>query len=369
MTSVVDPGAAIEAGLAPFAAASGLLVATSGGPDSMALLRLVASWAARRAQPPIYSATVDHGLRAGSRAEAETVGAWAGALGIAHSLLTWEGEKPVTRIQERARAARYALLAAHAEEIGADVLLTAHHADDQVETVLFRLLRGSSLAGLAGMAGVTRRDGLCHIRPLLACRKADLVAVCEAAGQPFLRDPSNEDPRYARTRMRRLAAHLAENGFGRAAVLRLAGRLARAEAALAEQTRLAEAGLPAERTRESFAVEGRELAGLADEILLRLLLGEVARIGQSTHPPRLERAEALLARLKPALRRGGTFAGTLGGALIRFADGRLRIEPEKSRRTSPAQLWPAAGLPERKIGSCSRENGPFPWQGTPSSLN
>jgi tRNA(Ile)-lysidine synthase len=297
----------------------------------MALLRLVAGWAERHDHPPIHAATVDHRLRPGSRDEAETVAVWARAIGIAHSILTWDGEKPVTRIQERARVARYGLLAEHAERIGADVLMTAHHADDQAETVLFRLLRGSNIAGLAGMAAVTRRGGLRHARPLLGCSKADLVAVCEAAGQPFLRDPSNEDPRYARIRMRRLSGRLAEEGFGRDAILRLAGRLARAEAALAELTRVAQARLAAERTAESFAARAQDLAGLADEIVLRILVGEMERIGQRPQPPRLERAEALLARLLPALRQGGMFAGTLGGTLIRLDRGRLTIAAEGRR--------------------------------------
>lgn len=363
MTPTVDAG--LAAALAPFTAASGLLVAVSGGPDSMALLRLVAGWAERCDHPPIHAATVDHQLRPGSRAEAETVALWAGALGLPHAILTWHGEKPATRIQERARTARYGLLAAHAEQIGADVLMTAHHADDQAETILFRLLRGSAIAGLAGMAPVTQRGKLRHARPLLGWSKADLVALCEAAGQPFFRDPSNEDPRYARTRMRRLTALLAEQGFGRAAILRLAFRLARAEAALTELTHAAQARLAAERTTTSFAAAAGDFAELADEVVLRILVGEVERIGQRPHAPRLERAEALLALLLPALRQGGTFAGTLGGTLIRLDKGRLTIGTERPRRSAgQAKLQPSLGLAERKVNSCHREAQPFPWQGT-----
>lgn len=354
--------AGFAAQLASFAEASGLLVAVSGGPDSMALLLKVAAWRQSGTRPPIHAATVDHGLRPGSRAEAETVGQWARSIGIKHSILTWDGEKPATRIQERARAARYGLLADHAERIGADVLMTAHHADDQVETILFRLLRGSNIAGLAGMSSLTRRGSLLHARPFLGWSKADLVAFCDAVGQPFFSDPSNEDPRYARTRMRRLSALLAEQGFGRGAILRLAGRLGRAEAALAEATRVAQARLAAERTATGFAARAQDLAGLADEIVLRVLVGEVERIGQGSHPPpRLERAEALVARLLPAMRGGGTFAGTLGGTLVRLARGRLTIAAEGRRnRQGVAPSRPCPGVAERKIESRNKEDAALP---------
>jgi len=107
-----------------------LLLAVSGGPDSVALMLLCAGWR-DRASHDIAVATVDHGLRPESRAEAERVGDWARALGFAQHLLTWTGDKPATRIQERARDARYRLLADCAQRIGADAIVTAHHADDQ----------------------------------------------------------------------------------------------------------------------------------------------------------------------------------------------------------------------------------------------
>jgi tRNA(Ile)-lysidine synthase len=336
----------------------------------MALLRLVAGWAERHAHPPIHAATVDHGLRPDSRAEAETVALWAGAIGIPHAVLTWTGEKPVTRVQERARAARYALLARHAQSLGADVLMTAHHADDQAETILFRLVRGSNIAGLAGMAERTRRGALIHARPLIGRSKAELVAFCDTIGQAYFSDPSNEDPRYARTSMRRLSALLAEHGLGRSALLRLAGRSARAEAALAAATDAARAGLAAAPSETLFAVRGDELVGLADEIVLRLLIGEIARIGRRRTAPRLERAEALVSRLLPALRRGGTFAATLGGTRIRLAGGRLTIEAEKARRgAAQARLQQSPTSAERKCEPCCHEDRRFPWQGTPLGLN
>ena len=149
-----------------------VLLAVSGGPDSVALMRLCAALAQAERERggcdwKIEVATVDHGLRAASRAEAEEVGRLAAACGLPHAILTWNEPKassktssgtktssdtrPQTRLQERARAARYALLASRAREIGADLLLTAHTLDDQAETVLMRIAHGSGLAGLAAM--------------------------------------------------------------------------------------------------------------------------------------------------------------------------------------------------------------------------
>ncbi|MGH6852947.1 MAG: tRNA lysidine(34) synthetase TilS, partial [Methylocella sp.] len=212
----------------------GIVLGVSGGPDSVALMLLAAEWArGGAARPLLHVATVDHGLRKDSRGEAETVARWAAGLALPHAVLVWNGAKPKSRIQERAREARYELLFEYAARIGADHVMTAHHADDQAETILFRLLRGSGVSGLAGMASSSDRNGLILARPLLAHAKADLAALCESRAHPFIDDPSNNDPAYARTRIRRLGRLLAGEGLGRAALLQLGRRAARAEAALA----------------------------------------------------------------------------------------------------------------------------------------
>ncbi len=171
---------------------------------------------------------------------------WPGSahtLRVPHATLVWEGEKPAARLQERAREARYDLLTAEARRVGAGVIVTAHHLDDQAETVLFRLMRGSGLAGLAGMAARTRRGEVEIARPLLGLGKAELVAFCEARGLAYVSDPSNENPRFARPRLRRLAGALAAEGLDAPALARLARRAAVAEAALVRQTDMAEARL------------------------------------------------------------------------------------------------------------------------------
>jgi tRNA(Ile)-lysidine synthase len=226
----------IDALFAPFGRTKALLIAVSGGPDSTALLLMAAEWAKRRAKTRIQAATVDHGLRPESADEAKAVAALCARLGVGHRVLQWKGAKPASRLQERAREARYRLLIDYAKAIGADALMTAHHADDQAETVLFRLLRGSGVTGLRGMDLTTVRDGMMIARPLIGLRKRDLIAFANACGAPFVDDPSNTDPRFARTRLRALLARLGEEGLDAEALDRLARRARETEEALTHLT-------------------------------------------------------------------------------------------------------------------------------------
>ncbi|MBA4335440.1 MAG: tRNA lysidine(34) synthetase TilS, partial [Methylobacterium sp.] len=213
------------------AAERSLLVAVSGGPDSVALLALLADWSREPGRPILAAATVDHGLRADSAAEAQGVAALCARLGVAHRILRWEGDKPRSRLQERARAARYGLLAAEAENAGSAVVVTAHTLDDQAETLLMRMARGSGPSGLAGMRGRVVRDGTVLARPLLGVSKARLIATAHARGLAFVEDPSNGDPRFARARWRAVMPLLAAEGLDAERLSLLAGRLARLDEA------------------------------------------------------------------------------------------------------------------------------------------
>jgi tRNA(Ile)-lysidine synthase len=176
-----------------------LALAVSGGPDSLALLIL-----ANAALPGrISAATVDHGLRAESAAESVLVGQICSELEVSHAALKVAVEPG--NIQAQARAARYAALAAWMEREGLEALATAHHADDQAETLLARLNRGSGVAGLAGVRarGIVPGTRLPLIRPLLGWRRADLGEVVAAAGLTPVQDPSNSDDRFDRARIRK----------------------------------------------------------------------------------------------------------------------------------------------------------------------
>jgi tRNA(Ile)-lysidine synthase len=176
-------------------------IAVSGGPDSLALLILAAA-----ARPgAIEAASVDHALRPESPSEAKMVAGVCRQLGVPHAILTvsWV-EKPVAAIQERARSARYGLLADWVSDRALDALVTAHHADDQAETLVMRLNRGSGVRGLAAMrpSANVPRSAIPLLRPLLGWRRAELGAICAAAGLTPTADPGNEDARYERIRIR-----------------------------------------------------------------------------------------------------------------------------------------------------------------------
>ncbi len=189
--------------LAPLWSGKGRLgVAVSGGPDSMALLLL-----AHAASPgQVEAATVDHGLRRESADEAAMVAATCAELGVPHQTL--KVEVAAGNVQSQARAARYAALAGWMERAGLEALATAHHADDQAETLLLRLNRGSGVAGLSGVRarGLIPQTRLPVVRPLLGWRRSELVGIVQAAGLSPAMDPSNEDDRFDRVRIRKALA-------------------------------------------------------------------------------------------------------------------------------------------------------------------
>ena len=177
-------------------------VAVSGGADSLALLLLAAA-----ARPnEIEAATIDHALRAGSREEAEAVAEICERLGVPHAILTVEwATRPVSAIQEQARSARYRALTEWARKRRLGAIATAHQLDDQAETLVMRLARGSGVRGLAAMRprSVVPGSDLSLIRPLLGWRRSELVAICDAANLESAADPSNEDAQFERVRIRR----------------------------------------------------------------------------------------------------------------------------------------------------------------------
>ena len=230
-----------------------IVLAVSGGPDSLALMVLAARWrAALKRGPELIAVTIDHGLRAASAREARDVKKLATELGLQHRTLRWRGDKPVSGIPAAARDARYALLAKAARSTGATHIFTAHTRDDQAETVLMRLSRGSGLAGLAAMARQSERDGLQLARPLLDIAKSQLIATLAKAKIDFAVDPTNSDPRFTRPRLRRLMAAFAEEGCDSRNLARLAARLRRANAALEILVDSAERSLASERDGEGW---------------------------------------------------------------------------------------------------------------------
>ena len=335
----------------PIAQTSVLVLAVSGGPDSTALLFLAARWRAarKRKEPRLVAVTVDHGLRPQSGEEARSVARFARRLGVTHRVVLWRGRKPRTGLQEAARAARYRLLADAARKAKADHILTAHTLDDQAETVLMRMSRGSGITGLCGMRDVAQlppsfsprqRRRLLLVRPLIGVPKARLIATLQRAGIAYADDASNRDPRFARARLRDVMPALAREGLDAARIALLARRLQRAEGALECAVDDASAHLSEQAWSDAGPVvlDANGFLLLPAEIALRLLARAINRVGDEG-ALRLGKLETLYealasyeelasARGKERMRR------TLAGALVTLGGARLTVEraPPRSPR-------------------------------------
>lgn len=318
-------------------------LAVSGGSDSMGLLVLFAQWlAGRQDRPPRATVlTVDHGLRAESAGEARLVAAQAERLGLPHATLPWTGEKPATGLAAAARMARYGLLGGYARRHGIDLVLTGHTRDDQAETLLMRLARGSGVDGLAAMpalgtlavAGHDLRIG----RPLLAVSKARLVGALRAHGICWSDDPTNLDPAYERPRLRATVGALRDVGLTPAALAESARRLRRARAALEAMTlRFFDPALCNARV-DPLGYVDLSLAGLRDqpdEISLRVLRAVIQAVGGAPEPASLRALEDLHLALRSA---SGEAAFTLARAAVGLRSGRVHVEREPGRQPTPAE--------------------------------
>jgi len=334
-----DEANALFGGLADL---RGLILAVSGGPDSTALLVMAAGWARRvksqlKRSPKLVAVTIDHGLRPESRREAAAVKRLARRLGVAHRTVRWRGQKPSTGLQAAARAARYRLLAGEAARAGFAHIVTAHTLDDQAETLLFRLARGSGLTGLAGMAPISTlptngNREIFLLRPLLGVPKTRLIATLKAAGVDYSDDPSNRDPRFVRTRLRGLLPRLAAEGLDAKTLARLGSRMRRAEAAVEFAVGAAHVALAPEpwRRRGPIVFAARAFGDLPHEVGLRLLSRAIAHVGDEG-PVELGKLELVYdsVRTSPPLTRR-----TLAGALISLRDGKLTVERAPPRRAA-----------------------------------
>ena len=319
--------------------APALVLAVSGGPDSTALMVLAARWRATlKRGPGLTAITVDHGLRPESRREARDVARLAKMLGIAHRTLRWTGKKPKAGLPQAARNARYRLLANAARKVGASHVLTAHTLDDQAETVIIRLLRGSGLTGLAAMqktSDMPTGGGISLVRPLLDIPKARLIATLRAEDTPFADDPTNRDVQFTRARLRGLMPQLAEEGLDAGRLALLARRLGRAEAALAAMATETADMLSVKSAPGTVAYDRVKYGFMPDEIVLRLLGRAIAAVGNEG-PVELAKLETLKVALDTAKNAGKPFRRSLAGAIVTLtgdkSGGKIVVERAPARR-------------------------------------
>ena len=314
----------------PFEPRPFLALAVSGGSDSMALAVLAHRWAQRR-KGRCVALIVDHGLRTEAAAEARLVGRRLRALGIAYRILRWTAPRPASGIQAAARTARYDLLTGWCRRHGALHLLAAHQADDQAETVAMRLAHRSGEAGLAAMPLVAARDGVRLVRPLLALHRNELRTLLAAQKIDWVDDPSNEDLRFERIRLRsKLAPEATQQMLVRASA---AGENRQAQDdAVADLLALVRPMPDAWLTMKLslFAEAPLPVARAALEQSLLCVSGD-------EHAPRGERLDRLLAELRqPASFRGRT----LGGCRVLRWQGSLAICRELAAIASKVPVAP-----------------------------
>jgi tRNA(Ile)-lysidine synthase len=363
-----DPGSRLRPGafdrlmqaVGPFEARPRLAVAVSGGSDSMALTLLAAGWARRRGGE-ITGITVDHGLRPEAAAEARQVGRWLRARGIAHRVLRWRPEAADRPggLQAAARAARYGLLADWCRRHGMLHLALAHQQEDQAETLLLRMARGSGLDGLAAMAPVVERAGVRLVRPLLPIARARLRATLAHERQGWIDDPSNDDPTHARIRMRRLLPALAAEGLDTARLATTAAHLGRARAAVEDAVAELLARTAAVFPAGYIRLDAGALKAAPGEVSLRALARCLMAVGGQVYAPRLDRLERLHARMRSGSLGGGA---TLGGCLVLPHRGAILICREPKMAAAQTVLAPGATvlwdgrfrIARRPLGSARR---------------
>ncbi len=288
-------------------------VAVSGGPDSMALLALTHEWASARGKR-VHAITVDHALRAESAQEAAQLGTWIAVHfpGVTHEILRRDVDAITpTRLQEQARDDRYELMQTACARAGISHLLLAHHRDDQAETFLFRLCKGSGLDGLAAMKSQSDREGLTLLRPLLGIDKERLVATCAAGSVPYVKDPSNRNDKFARVRLRQLKDALTREGLSARRLAVTAERMARAREALEfyaaqawDATHMADA--------EFLTFDWQRLRAYPADIRVRVLMRALDMAVPSAHGygPRLDQVESLALEIFPESVAGDGFTRT-----------------------------------------------------------
>lgn len=342
-------------------------IAISGGSDSTALMHTL--HACFGGNIALFAATVDHGLRPESAAEAAAVSDDAGRLNIPHETLVWRGWDGSGNLQDQARRARRNLLARWARENHLDAVALGHTADDQAETVLMRLARSAGVDGLAGMQPVTCVEGIRFVRPLLALSRADLRDYLQRHGIGWCEDPSNADDRFDRVKVRKAMSSLSSVGITVQTLNDVAGNMAMARTGLDACTH--------EAARRIAQIDGGDVildaggvAGLPGEIARRLVLRSLMWVSGAEYAPRRDPMASLLGEIRD----GGS--ATLSGCIIATRRNETRIAREynavRDTVCGPGEFWDgrwrlsgrdSEGLEVRALGETGLRNCPE-WRET-----
>lgn len=284
-----------------------IAVAVSGGCDSMALALLAYSWA----KTPIIAITVDHRLRKESKDEAEQVSRWMQKHGIEHHILKWDGEKPPSNIQANAREARYNLLTEFCNQNRIKTLLVAHNKEDQAETLLMRLMRGSGIEGMCGISEDTNINEVRILRPLLDVNKNKLKSYLRKQQQGWIEDPSNRNEKFTRVQVRNFINNSPEPDL-------LVERLANSCKTLQQSNSYIEEKIKQDikevvniRPEGYCILDIEKFKSLHKESAIKILSRVIKSVGGEYYKPRFEKTDSLY---KQILER--KYNATLGGCEI-----------------------------------------------------
>jgi tRNA(Ile)-lysidine synthase len=351
ITSPVAPEEFASAA-APLFGRGCIALAVSGGADSLALMHLANEWCRREGRELPLAVTVDHGLRSSSAEEARDVHTWAQQAGIQHTTLKWQHDGPTANLQSVARQARYSLIGNWMRTTAVETLATGHTADDQAETFLMRLARGSGLEGLSGMKALgpfpsATQTGLMMARPLLGFSHARLVETLRARNLPWIEDPSNDDMRFLRVQVRKLMPQLASLGITAGRLTDTAAHLSRANSLVGDLAREIE-----EQAVEAWPwgyvlLDARRLGNAPEELACRVLARTLKAVGGAEYPPEFSQTMSVLEWLRDP---EGVAGRTLGGCrLARRPEGRVlvcredaaleRDDPVCIVRAGEAAIW------------------------------
>ena len=291
-----------------------IAVGVSGGADSMALCYALSDFFGETGNT-LHALSVDHGLRPEAAQEARQVAKALDVLpNVQHQILTWHhDEKPTARVQESARNARYDLMGDYMRDHNLSHLFLGHHMDDQAETFLFRLAKGSGLDGLGGMPHIGARDDIYLCRPFLDMQKSEIIQFCEGHNIDFINDPSNDSDDYARVRLRKSMDVLSVEGLTPKRLSMTAKRLLRVREAVDHIVEKEYKNVLLKKNNSRIVFNFGVLSENPFEIVLRVILKAMAELSPDRdYGVRLERAENLCEDLmKPKSFRKRTLGGVV----------------------------------------------------------
>jgi len=317
-----------------------IAIGVSGGSDSLALVLLANSWA----KMPIVAITVDHKLRKESEYEAQQVSRWLEKYNIQHHILNWEGDKPDSNIQSNARDARYKLMTEFCKANKIKNLLIAHNKEDQAETLLIRLMRGSGLEGLCGMSDEVIINQTRTLRPLLDTKKEDLRSYLRSLRQGWVEDPSNENDKFTRVQVRNFIKSSPEPDLLVSRLVNTCSNLQKSNNYISEKISQEMAKIVDIKPEGYCILDIKEFKSLHEESAVKILSKLIKYTGGDYYKPRYEKICNLYEKIT-----SGEYNATLGGCEIfqskkQSEENKLLIVKELSATASPINIFSESSI-------------------------